>query len=101
MFAKLDIPIFGIVENMAYLDMPDGSRQYIFGNGGGERLAETDGTEFLGSIPIDAKVGFGNDNGLPVVKQEPLSAVGEDLVKIARNIAAEASKAAYKKSQAE
>ena len=81
--------------------MPDGSLQYIFGNGGGERLAETVGTEFLGSIPIDASVGFGNDTGMPVVKQEPLSPVGEDLVKITRKIAAEASKAAYKKSQAE
>lgn len=101
MFAKLDIPLFGIVENMAYLEMPDGSIQYLFGKGGGERLAEMVGTEFLGSIPIDASVGFGNDNGLPVVKQEPLSPVGEDLVKITRNIAAEASKAAYKKSQAE
>lgn len=101
MFAKLDIPLFGIVENMAYMEMPDGSRQYIFGNGGGERLAVMTGTEFLGSIPIDANVGFGNDTGRPVVMQEPLSQVGEDLVKIARNIAAEASKAAYRKSQAE
>ena len=100
MFEKLETPVFGIVENMSYLEMPDGSHQYIFGEKGGERLAKQVGARFLGGIPLDPKIGIGGDIGSPVVMQEPISPAGEALVTIARNIAAEASKEAYKKSQA-
>jgi len=40
MFRQLDVPIFGVVENMSFLELPDGSRMDIFGSGGGERLAQ-------------------------------------------------------------
>ena len=40
MFRQLDVPIFGVVENMSYLELPDGTRMDIFGTGGGERLAQ-------------------------------------------------------------
>lgn len=97
MFAKLEIPLFGIVENMAYLPMPDGSRMHLFGEKGGERLASLVGTQFLGSIPLDSAIALGGDTGSPAVLQEPLSEAGSALVGIARNIAAEASKEAYRK----
>jgi len=100
MFAKLETPLFGIVENMAFLEMPDGSRQYVFGEKGGEHLATQVGARFLGTIPLDPKVGVGGDIGSPVVMQEPLSPSGEALIAIARNIAAEASKEAFRKNQA-
>lgn len=100
MFEKLETPLFGIVENMAYLEMPDGTRQYIFGEKGGEHLASQVGARFLGRIPIDMKIGVGGDIGSPVVMQEPLGATGEAFIAIARNIAAEASKEAFKKNQA-
>lgn len=100
MFAKLETPLFGIVENMAFLEMPDGSRQYVFGEKGGEHLAAQVGARFLGTIPLDPKVGVGGDIGSPVVMQEPLSPSGEALIAIARNIAAEASKEAFRKNQA-
>lgn len=100
MFAKLETPLFGIVENMAFLEMPDGSRQYVFGEKGGEHLATQVGARFLGTIPLDPKVGVGGDIGSPVVMQEPLSPSGEALIAIARNIAAEASKEAFRKKQA-
>ncbi|NLC30260.1 MAG: Mrp/NBP35 family ATP-binding protein [Chloroflexi bacterium] len=100
MFAKLEIPLFGIIENMAYLEMPDGSRQYVFGEKGGEHLASQLGAQFLGRIPLDANIGLSGDIGNPIVAQEPLSPSGEALISIARNIAAEASKEAFKKNQA-
>jgi ATP-binding protein involved in chromosome partitioning len=100
MFAKLETPLFGIVENMAFLEMPDGSRQYVFGEKGGEHLATQVGARFLGTIPLDPKVGVGGDIGSPVVMQEPLSPSGDALIAIARNIAAEASKEAFRKNQA-
>ncbi len=100
MFAKLETPLFGIIENMAYLEMPDGSHQFLFGEKGGERLAAQVGVPFLGRIPIDARIGLGGDIGSPEVLQESLSPAGEALIEIARNVAAEASKEAYRKSQA-
>ncbi|HHX08955.1 MAG TPA: Mrp/NBP35 family ATP-binding protein [Chloroflexi bacterium] len=100
MFNKLEIPMFGVVENMSYLDMPDGTKMYIFGENGGQHLASQVGIPFLGRIPIDPAIGVGGDTGSPVVMQEPLSAAGFALVSITRNIAAEASKEAYRKNNA-
>src|SRR3990172_8746219 len=55
MFHQLDVPIFGVVENMSYLELPDGTRMDIFGSGGGERLAMEGGVAFIGHIPMDAR----------------------------------------------
>ncbi len=101
MFAKLEIPLFGIVENMAYLPMPDGTKMYVFGEKGGEHLASQVNTRFLGRIPIEQAVGLGGDIGSPIVSQEPLSEAGVALTQIARNIAAEASRAAFRKAKSE
>jgi ATP-binding protein involved in chromosome partitioning len=97
MFEKLEIPLFGIVENMAYLPMPDGTQLHVFGEKGGENLASYVGARFLGRVPIDPAIAKGGDRGLVTVMQEPLSDAGQAFVDIARNIAAEASKVAYSK----
>lgn len=52
-FEKSDVKIFGVVENMAYLEMPDGSREYIFGEGYGDFAAKKLGVEVIARIPID------------------------------------------------
>lgn len=91
MFRQLGVPIFGIVENMSYLELPDGSRMDIFGSGGGERLAQTSGTPFLGSIPMDGRVRVGGDNGKPVVVANPESPAAQTLRGIAEKIAAKVS----------
>ena len=67
MFRTLEVPILGIIENMSYLDLPDGTRMDIFGSGGGEQLAQAHQTNFLGKVPIDQNVRIGGDSGKPIV----------------------------------
>ncbi len=94
MFRALEVPILGIVENMSYLELPDGSRMDIFGSGGGESLAAQAGVPFLGKVPIDPRVREGGDNGKPVLVAHPDSAVSQALRGIAGQIAARLSVAA-------
>lgn len=98
MFRQLSVPVFGVVENMSYLELPDGTRMDVFGSGGGERLAREAGVPFIGSIPLDPVVREGGDNGLPVVVSHPDSPVARALEKIAQDIAAKISVAAMQKS---
>ncbi len=72
MFEKVNVPVFGIIENMSYFIAPDTGNKYdIFGNGGGESLAKELGTTFLGGIPIDPRIREGGDTGKPIVNQLP------------------------------
>jgi ATP-binding protein involved in chromosome partitioning len=95
MFRQLDVPIFGVVENMSYLELPDGSRMDIFGTGGGERLAKQAGVPFIGAIPMDPEVRTGGDQGKPVTITHPDSAAAMALSHIASDIAAKVSVAAF------
>jgi ATP-binding protein involved in chromosome partitioning len=94
MFKKLDVPILGIVENMSYLELPDGTHMDLFGSGGGEHLSNVTTTPFLGKVPIDQNVRIGGDTGKPIVASHPDSAVARALREIAGNIAAKVSIAA-------
>jgi len=94
MFKQLNIPILGVVENMSYLDLPDGSRMDIFGSGGGQKLAQEANVPYIGAIPIDARVRSGGDNGTPVVLADPQSSASQALRLIAQDIAAKISVAA-------
>jgi ATP-binding protein involved in chromosome partitioning len=94
MFKQLNIPILGVVENMSYLDLPDGSRLDIFGSGGGKRLAQEAGVPYIGGIPIDSQVRIGGDNGKPVVIADPQSSASQALRLITQDIAAKISVAA-------
>ncbi len=95
MFRQLQVPVFGVVENMSYLELPDGTRMDIFGSGGGEKLAQEAGVPFLGGIPMDPAVRQGGDAGEPVVVAHPDSPVSEAIRKIAEQTAAQASIAAF------
>ena len=94
MFKTLEVPILGIVENMSYLELPDGTRMDIFGSGGGEELARVTETTFLGNIPIDQNVRIGGDTGKPIVVSYPDSPVAQALTEIAQKVAAKVSVAA-------
>jgi ATP-binding protein involved in chromosome partitioning len=72
MFEKVEIPILGIIENMSYYKCPAcGHTDEIFSHGGGKRLAQEVGTDFFGEIPIDTRIRFGGDAGVPVVIASP------------------------------
>jgi ATP-binding protein involved in chromosome partitioning len=95
MFKKMDVTILGIVENMSYLEMPDGSLRRLFGEGGGEQLAGMAGVPLLANIPIDEYVREGGDNGKPVVAAEPESPAGLALTALAESVAARMSVALH------
>lgn len=97
MFEKLEVPVLGIVENMSYLSMPDGSKLAVFGSGGGEHLAFRTGTTFLGSIPLDPQIGQGGDTGSPIVLSGVKSASAVALRDVACMVAAEASKKVHER----
>ncbi len=95
MFKQLDIPILGVIENMSYLELPDGQKMEIFGNGGGQRLANEAKTEFLGNIPMDSDVRKGGDGGKPIVSTNSNSSSALALKTIANKLAAKLSVLAY------
>ena len=94
MFRTLEVPILGIIENMSYLELPDGTRMDIFGTGGGEHLAQHVQANFLGKVPIDQNVRIGGDTGKPIVVTNPESVAASSLTEIAQKIAAQVSVAA-------
>jgi ATP-binding protein involved in chromosome partitioning len=94
MFRQLEISVLGVVENMSFLELPDGTRMDIFGGGGGQKLADQAGVPYIGGIPIDPIVRAGGDNGVPVVVSYPDSPVSKALRAIAEDIAAKISVAA-------
>jgi ATP-binding protein involved in chromosome partitioning len=71
MFAKTNVPILGILENMSGFIAPDGSRHDIFGSGGGEKEAARLGVPFLGALPLDPSLRKAADEGKPLVLQNP------------------------------
>lgn len=96
MFRQLNVNLLGVVENMSYLELPDGTRMDIFGSGGGEKLANQAGVPFIGAIPMDPSVRTGGDSGKPVVLTDPETPVAVALRAIAQDIAAKVSVAAVK-----
>jgi ATP-binding protein involved in chromosome partitioning len=75
MFNKVNVPILGIIENMAYFTPPDlpNKKYYIFGQGGGRRVAEELGVDFLGEVPIDPRMAEYGDSGQPITLAAPKS----------------------------
>jgi ATP-binding protein involved in chromosome partitioning len=67
MFKKLDVPVLGVVENMSWFEMPDGSRAHPFGEGGGARMAAEYGVPLLGQVPLRERYRAGGDAGRPAV----------------------------------
>jgi ATP-binding protein involved in chromosome partitioning len=84
MFRKMNVPLLGIVENMAGFECPH-CRQVtpIFGEGGGGRLAAEFGVPVLGSVPLDPEMRVGGDTGAPIVVARPDSAPAQAFRRIA------------------
>jgi len=87
MFEKVNTPVLGIVENMSGYECPHcGESVPIFGQGGGEELAQAMELPFLGAIPLDPKVREGGDLGVPAVVNAPESPAGKALKEAARTL---------------
>ena len=71
MARKTNMRLLGVVENMSYLAREDGSREELFGSGGGEALAAEVEAPLLGRIPFDPRLGALADEGEPIVLAEP------------------------------
>jgi ATP-binding protein involved in chromosome partitioning len=92
MFQKVNVPVFGIVENMSYYICSHcGERENIFDNGGGRRAAEELHVPFLGEIPIYTSIRQSGDTGKPIVVDERFTVQGNLIQQIARNLAAQVS----------
>lgn len=87
MARKTHIPVLGVVENMSYYPLPDGSRDYIFGEGGAQRWAEQEKLPLLGQIPITRALRESGDGGTPLVVLDPGNPSAVELRLAARRIA--------------
>ena len=85
MFEKVNIPVLGVVENMAiHICSNCGHAEHLFGEGGGERLAADYGVELLGSMPLSMMIREQADGGKPTVIAEPecqISMVYQDMAR--------------------
>jgi ATP-binding protein involved in chromosome partitioning len=96
MFKKVNVPLLGIVENMAYFVAPDtGTRYDIFGSGGAARLAGQLGVPLLGQIPLGLSIRAGGDAGRPAVTSDAPDAYAEAFREVARKLAARVSVMEY------
>lgn len=76
MFEKVNVPVLGLIENMAqHVCSNCGHVEHLFGAGGGERMAAQYGVPLLGSLPLDIAIREQGDGGVPVVAAAPDSAV--------------------------
>ncbi|HWS37067.1 MAG TPA: Mrp/NBP35 family ATP-binding protein [Actinoplanes sp.] len=85
--------LVGVVENMSWLELPDGSRMEVFGSGGGETVADSLSTTIgarvplLGQIPLDTRVREAGDEGTPIVLADPDAPAAKALDGVADKLA--------------
>lgn len=88
MFEKVGVPILGVVENMSlHICSKCGNEEPIFGVGGGQKMCDDYGTEFLGGLPLDMRIRVETDAGKPTVVAAPESRIAEIYRGIARRVA--------------
>jgi ATP-binding protein involved in chromosome partitioning len=92
MFRQVRVPVLGIIENMSYYAGEDGKRVYIFGQGGGRKLAGDAQVPFLGELPIDPRIAECGDHGEPMVHKYPDSSVAKAYLALATTVARELEK---------
>lgn len=85
--------VVGVIENMSYLELPDGTRMEVFGTGGGQAVADQLTTALgykvpvLAQVPLDVALREGADDGTPVVLATPESGAARALESVAENLA--------------
>ncbi|MFV8820082.1 iron-sulfur cluster carrier protein ApbC [Haliea sp. E17] len=89
MFRKVDVPVLGVVENMAvHVCSNCGHQEHIFGDAGGSRIAAEYGVELLGSLPLERAIREQADAGVPIVLAAPESAAAAEFAGIAARVRA-------------
>ncbi|EHJ02828.1 MULTISPECIES: Mrp/NBP35 family ATP-binding protein [Marinobacter] len=89
MFKRMDVPLFGLIENMAsFICDGCGKEHHPFGHGGARAEAEKLGSPFLGEIPLDLDIRVGSDGGVPIVVSKPDSPQAQAFQRIADEIVA-------------
>jgi ATP-binding protein involved in chromosome partitioning len=84
--------VVGVVENMSWLVLPDGSKMEVFGSGGGQRVADTLSQRFgskvplLGQVPLEQTLREAGDAGKPIVEADPTAESAKVLAEVARTI---------------
>jgi ATP-binding protein involved in chromosome partitioning len=88
MFEKVGVPIVGIIENMSTYVCPNcGHEEHVFGMGGGQKMCQEYGADFLGSLPLNLSIREQADAGRPTVVADPDGAISAIYKKIARQVA--------------
>ena len=97
MYRKLNIPVLGVIENMSYFTCPSCAHQTdLFGQGGGQRLAQDLDVPFLGAVPLAEPVRSGGDIGMPIVLSSPDHVVSQAIHSVAEQVAAQVSIRAFR-----
>jgi ATP-binding protein involved in chromosome partitioning len=97
MFEQVAVPVLGVIENMSYFIAPDtGNRYDIFGSGGGQKLCDEYGLNFLGQVPMGMEVRESGDKGIPVVISSPDSLQSAAFQNVAEEVARQISIEAMK-----
>jgi ATP-binding protein involved in chromosome partitioning len=93
MFEKVEVPVLGLIENMAvHVCSNCGHAEHIFGQGGGERMAAQYGVPLLGSLPLEIGIREQGDAGMPIVAAAPSSSAAEAYRQVARRLVEELEK---------
>lgn len=87
MFKKMQVPIVGVVQNMAeHVCTKCGHKTHIFGENGAKEMAKTTGVELIGNIPLDLKIREYSDEGAPIVISEPTSPITSSYEVLCSNV---------------
>ncbi len=86
MCRSLNVPLLGVVENMAFFDDPTGGRHYPFGQEGVKRFCKEHDVPLLGEIPLDARLAASGDAGVPFVTAYPQDPTSQIFTALARHL---------------
>jgi len=88
MSAKVDLEVIGVIENMSGFTTPSGERLTIFGEGGGQLLADELDVPLLGKVPLAEELRIHSDDGRPLVVEQPDAPASQAIHQIARGLIA-------------
>ncbi|HTJ77763.1 MAG TPA: Mrp/NBP35 family ATP-binding protein [Rariglobus sp.] len=92
MFQKVNVPLLGVAENMSYFLDPSGQKHTLFGEGGGQKTADSLGTALIGQVPLIAEIRAGGDSGKPIVISSPDGEAAQIFRSIGENILSQLSR---------